>query len=114
MEALARGIFVMSFNKDRIVFKVPFVARLRGRVSGREISTCEFEINATLNTNTMKNTLRKLPFILAFAVTIFAASCSDDMAIEPMHTDTDKEPPLPPPPSGSNAVSSDTTTVIIG
>lgn len=55
--------------------------------------------------------LKKLPFILAFAVTIFVSSCGEDTAIMPLHTDEDKIPPPPPPPGPSSAVYSDTTTV---
>lgn len=59
----------------------------------------------------MKNTLKKLPFILAFAVTILASGCVEETTIEPVHTDGDTSTPPPPPPTGYNGVISDITTV---
>ncbi|MEX2233552.1 MAG: hypothetical protein WD824_15420 [Cyclobacteriaceae bacterium] len=44
-------------------------------------------------------TLKRLPILLAFVVTIFAASCTE-VAVEPVGTDEDKDPiVIPPPPN---------------
>jgi hypothetical protein len=62
----------------------------------------------------MKNTMKKLPFLLAFLVTIFAASCSD-IDVEPVHTDPDNEPiSIPPPPHGQSATTVAVDSVSIG
>ena len=61
----------------------------------------------------MKNTLKKLPFLLAFVVTIFAASCSD-IAVEPVNTEDDNDGPIiitPKPPGSQSAATSDTTSI---
>ncbi len=99
------------FSKDRIVFKVPFMARpSAGSMKGKKHSGEDKpRRNSTLNTNNMKNTIKKLPFLLAFVVTIFAASCSD-ITVEPLHTDGAGGGIIIPPPSGTTT-SSDSTTI---
>ena len=55
--------------------------------------------------------MKKLPFLLAFLVTIFAASCSD-IDVEPVHTDPDDGGiSIPPPPHPQSAVAGDTTSI---
>ncbi len=57
--------------------------------------------------------MKKLPFLLAFVVTIFAASCSD-IDVEPVHTDGDGGGISIPPPGGGgtqSAVAADTTSI---
>ena len=57
-------------------------------------------------------TLKKLPFLLAFVFTLFAAACSD-IAIEPVGTDDDDDPIIisPKPPAPNGTVSSDTVSI---
>jgi len=53
--------------------------------------------------------LKKLPFLLAFVVTLFAASCSD-ISVEPVGIDDDDEPIIiRTPPNG--IVAPDTVTI---
>lgn len=57
--------------------------------------------------------MKKLPFLLAFVVTIFAASCSD-IDVEPVHTDGDGGGISIPPPGGGTTHSiavSDTLSI---
>lgn len=59
----------------------------------------------------MKKAIKKLPFLLAFVVTMIAASCSD-IAIEPVHGDDDDTPIIiPPPKPGSSATAYDSTAI---
>jgi hypothetical protein len=53
--------------------------------------------------------LRKLPFILAFVVTLFTAACSE-VDVAP-RADEDDEPPVLPPPTKSSTISGDTLTI---
>jgi hypothetical protein len=53
--------------------------------------------------------LRKLPFILAFVVTLFTAACSE-VDIAP-RADEDNDPPILPPPTKSSTTSGDTLTI---
>jgi hypothetical protein len=55
--------------------------------------------------------LRKLPFVLAFVVTLFAGSCSDETNIAPVSIDEELKNPPPPPPPGPNIISIDTVSV---
>ena len=57
-------------------------------------------------------TLKKLPFLLAFVVTLFAAACSD-IEVEPVGTEDDDEPIIisPKPPSSTNSVGVDTVSI---
>lgn len=48
----------------------------------------------------MKNTLKKLPFVLAFVVALFAASCTEETTIEPVKTEGDTGGIIIPPPGG--------------
>ena len=61
----------------------------------------------------MKKTLKRLPFLLAFVVTLIVASCSD-VDVTP-RTDEDDDPPIvikPTPVAPSNT--SDSTAVAFG
>lgn len=49
--------------------------------------------------------MKKLPFLLAFVVTIFAASCSD-IDVEPVHTDGDNGGGISIPPPGGGTTNS--------
>ena len=55
-------------------------------------------------------TLKKLPFLLAFVVTLFAAACSD-IEIEPVGTEDDDEPILLGPEPKGSMTSSDTVSI---
>ena len=57
-------------------------------------------------------TLKKLPILLAFVFTLFAAACSD-IDIEPVGTEDDDEPIIisPTPPSQQSTTSSDTLSI---
>ena len=68
------------------------------------------KIEFTLNTTTMQK-LKKLPFVLAFVVTLFAAACSE-IEVDPRTDGDDDKTEIPlPPPSKSQSTSSDSTLI---
>ena len=57
-------------------------------------------------------TIKKLSFLLAFVITLFAASCSDMDVTPRTNVDDDDDPPIViNPPRPNNAVSSDTLNI---
>lgn len=60
----------------------------------------------------MKKTLKRLPFLLAFVVTLIVASCSD-VDVTP-RTDDEDHDPIVIKPQPSSSTTSDSTTVAVG
>ena len=55
-------------------------------------------------------TLKKLPFVLAFVFTLFAAACSD-IDVRPSGGGEDDDDPIIIPPPGPQNASSDSTSI---
>lgn len=88
-----------SLNKDRIVFKVPFLPPASaGERKGDE--NTRRKTLPTLNTSTMKKTLKRLPILLAVICTLLVSACSE-IEVNPRGDGDDDEPPIiivPQPP----------------
>ncbi len=111
--APSRGHLCEVFQKDRIVFKVPFSPRpMWLGAERRQNDTCDKKIILpTLNTSKMKNAMKRLPILMAVICAVVVSACSE-IDVNPRGEGDDETPPIiiKPKPRSTNAPDS----VVIG